>query len=313
MKVNAFKANTVSIDSKTGEYRDPLLKWPLRGAAFSNEVGEALRPLIGGYATLTWVPALMYIGADIYDKYKNDQTEYSPNSKRLLKQAIFQGTASILLPIAAVKLGQNMFSVFGKLGKDGISINQKEKVGKIAEEFIANGQMRAYQGKDEECVKAFMDRVYNKLDFEKRAKAINNPIRKIFIRTQERLKIKNEKINKYAETTIRELIENRKLMLQPTEEFKSTQAYKDYVNALSNEQTKNVATKSALTNFQKNKMLKGKIIKTIGGFLALGLLIKPIDTFVDEILIGKLLGPTIDNIKKTENLKRKQKDELIKE
>ena len=60
-------------------------------------------------------------------------------------------------------------------------------------------------------------------------------------------------------------------------------------------------------------MLKGKIIKTIGGFLALGLLIKPIDTFVDEILIGKLLGPTIDNIKKTENLKRKQKDELIKE
>ena len=212
MKVNAFKANTVSIDSKTGEYRDPLLKWPLRGAAFSNEVGEALRPLIGGYATLTWVPALMYIGADIYDKYKNDQTEYSPNSKRLLKQAIFQGTASILLPIAAVKLGQNMFSVFGKLGKDGISINQKEKVGKIAEEFIANGQMRAYQGKDEECVKAFMDRVYNKLDFEKRAKAINNPIRKIFIRTQERLKIKNEKINKYAETTIRELIENRKLM-----------------------------------------------------------------------------------------------------
>ena len=111
MKVCAFKADTVSIDSKTGEYRDPLMKWPLRGAAFTNEVGEALRPLIGGYATLSWVPALMYIGADIYDKYKNDQTEYSPNSKRLLKQAVFQGTASVLLPILAVKLGQNLFSV----------------------------------------------------------------------------------------------------------------------------------------------------------------------------------------------------------
>lgn len=311
MKVSTFRAETASIETKTNEYRDPLMKWPLRGAAFTNEVGEALRPLIGEYATLTWVPALMYIGADIYDKYKNDQTEYSPNSKRLLKQAIFQGTASILLPIAAVKMGQNLFSIFGKLGKDGITINKKERIGKIAEEFIANGQMRAYQGKDEECIQAFMDKVQNNLDFEKRRKAINNPFLKIFIRTEESLKLKAEKINKYAESTIKDLIEHRKLMLNPTEDFKSTKVYKDYVNALSNEQTKSVATKNALTNFQQSKMLKGKVVKTIGGFIALGLLIKPIDLFVHEILIGKLLGPTIDNIKKPENSKRNQKEEII--
>ena len=231
--------------------------------------------------------------------------KHTTNSKRLLKQAIFQGTASILLPIAAVKLGQNLFSIFGRLGKDGISINQKEKIGKIAEDFIKNGQMRAYQGKDKECVQAFMDRVHNKLDFEKRARAINNPIRKFFIQAQDKLKLNGEKFDKYAEKTIKELIENRKLMLKPTEEFKSTQAYKDYINALSNEQTKNVATKSALINYQKNKLLKGKVIKTIGGFLALGLLIKPIDKFVEEILIGKLIGPTIDNIKKPENTRKK--------
>ena len=58
-------------------------------------------------------------------------------------------------------------------------------------------------------------------------------------------------------------------------------------------------------------MLKGKVVKTIGGFIALGLLIKPIDMFVHEILIGKLLGPTIDNIKKPENSKRNQKEEII--
>ena len=56
-----FKADKQSIDKKTGEYKDPLMKWPLRGAAFTNEVGEAMRPLIGNYATLSWVPALMYI------------------------------------------------------------------------------------------------------------------------------------------------------------------------------------------------------------------------------------------------------------
>ena len=113
MKVSTFRADTHSVDNR-GEYRDPLMRWPLRGAAFTNEVGEALRPLIGGYATLTWVPVLMYIGADVYDKYKNDETEYSPDSRRLLKQAIFQGLSSILLPIAAVKIGQGLFSQFGR-------------------------------------------------------------------------------------------------------------------------------------------------------------------------------------------------------
>lgn len=83
------RADNHTIDSKTGGYKDPLMNWPLRGAAFTNEVGEALRPIIGNAANMTWVPALMYIGADVYDKYKNDQTEYSPDSKRCLKQAIF--------------------------------------------------------------------------------------------------------------------------------------------------------------------------------------------------------------------------------
>ena len=104
-----FKADKRTINKETGEYKDPLMQWPLRGAAFTNEVGEALRPVIGGYATLSWVPALLYIGADVYDKYKNDQTEYSPDSRRCLKQAIFQGMASVFLPLIAVKAGQNKY------------------------------------------------------------------------------------------------------------------------------------------------------------------------------------------------------------
>ena len=68
----SFRADNKTVN-QNGEYRDPLMRWPLRGAAFTNEVGEALRPIIGGYATLSWVPALMYIGADVYDKYKNNK------------------------------------------------------------------------------------------------------------------------------------------------------------------------------------------------------------------------------------------------
>lgn len=75
------RADNHTIDSKTGGYKDPLMNWPLRGAAFTNEVGEALRPIIGNAANMTWVPALMYIGADVYDKYKTIR----PNIVRIQK------------------------------------------------------------------------------------------------------------------------------------------------------------------------------------------------------------------------------------
>lgn len=44
-------------------------------------------------------------------------------------------------------------------------------------------------------------------------------------------------------------------------------------------------------------MLKGNFIKTIGGFIALGAAIKPIDNFVENVLIGKYVGPKIDKLK----------------
>ena len=70
------------------------------------------------------------------------------------------------------------------------------------------------------------------------------------------------------------------------------------MKSLKNDQTENVAIKSVLSKFQKHKMIKGKFIKTIGGFAALGIAIKPIDNFVENVLIGKYVGPGIDNFKK---------------
>ena len=294
MKVNTFRADTRSIDKTTGEYVDPLMKWPLRGAAFTNEIGEALRPLIGNAATICWAPALMYIGADIYDKYKNDKTEYSPNSRRLLEQAIFQGMASIFLPLVAVKAGQNLFSQFGRLGSDRMAVNTKERICNTAENFIANGQMHAYHNREVECIKAFRERVHNTIDYFKSEEVersifakISHNIEKIFFKKD------IDNIEKYSDATIKDLIDARKQLLNPSEEFKTTQIYKDYRKAISKEQTQNVAIKSALTKFQQKKMLKGRFIKTIGGFLALGLLIKPIDRFVENVLIGKVISPQL--------------------
>ena len=49
---------------------DPFMKWPLRGLAYSNELGECLRPVIGHWAWAFWAPAVAYIGADVADKYQ---------------------------------------------------------------------------------------------------------------------------------------------------------------------------------------------------------------------------------------------------
>ena len=293
----SFGADTIHKDPNTGEYRDPLMKWPLRGMAFTNEIGEALRPLIGNYATLSWAPALLYIGADVYDKYKNDQTEYSPDSKRCLKQAIFQGLASILLPIIAVKGGQNLFSLFGLLRNDKITFNAEEKIIELAQQFVANGKMHAYKGKDLECIKDFLDVVDNNIDYRKIDKSIKNPFKKGYNR---RFKINlKEHIDKYAKTIITDLINTRKSLLKPTDAYKQTPNYLNYNLALENGQTKNVAIKSVLKQNLGKSTLKGKFIKTAGGFLALGLAISPIDKFVEHVLIGKVIEPRLDKTKKS--------------
>jgi hypothetical protein len=269
------------------EYTDPLMTWPIRGAAFSNEVGEALRPIVGDVATLSWVPALLYFGADIYDKYKNDKTEYSPDKNRGLEQAIFQGMASITLPLIAVKAGQNLFSLLGIFSSDKLPINTKEHINKLAQQFVANGKMHAYHGKDEECAKEFLTTVANNMNLS------DNPYLKT---SYTRNKVN---INKNAKKTINNLISLRKNMLNPSKEFLNNPCYKHYKIAINKGQTKNVAIKSALTKELQNDALKGNLLKTLGGFVALGLSIKPIDNFVEHTLIEKIIAPKL-NKKRTD-------------
>ena len=296
MNINriSFKADS-SHKMQADEYKDPLLKWPLRGAAFTNEVGEGLRPLIGSAATLFWAPVFLYIGADVYDKYKNDKDVYSPDSRRMLKQACFQGFASVILPLAVIKAGQATFSLFGLSSKEKLTYNVQDKINELAKTFVANGNMKAYENKENECVNKFRDIVKNNLDFKKNKNFITKNLSKI----QEKLKINtNDNIQNYTDKTIQELIETRKSLFNPTNEFKQKKVFSIYEAALKKGETKSVASKSALTKMISNNTLKGRIIKTIGGFIAVGCAINPMDKFVEHTLIEKYLGPQIDKLKK---------------
>ena len=296
----SYCADTNTMNPLTGEYKDPLMKWPLRGAAFTNEVGEALRPVIGSCATLSWAPALLYIGADVYDKYKNNQTEYSPNSKRCLKQACFQGLASIILPVFAVKGGQKLFSLFGLKEKDKITYNAQEQINKLAQQFVANGKLRAYKDNDAACVNEFLEIVDNNVEYRMQMDYETNFLKKMF---SFRRVNKKEYLDRYAKKTVLKAIGTRKLLLKPKEFVKDHCLYKTFQKAMELGQTKNVAVKNVINKLLDTKVMKGRLIKTIGGFVALGIAIKPIDTFVEEVLIGKVIGPGLERNKK-ENLLR---------
>ena len=269
-----FNADIAKSKSASEEYVDPLMKWPMRGAAFTNELGEALRPLIGNYANIAWAPALLYIGADVYDKYKNNETEYSPDSRRGLKQAIFQGLASVLLPIVAIKSGQNLFSLFGLTTKDKISYNAQEQIIELAQQFVANGKIKAHYNKDEECVKEFIEIVKNNIDYKTQEDVIKNPLKKI---TNKYKVNTNDKLDVYARKVMTNLIETRKKILMSSELSKTDCLQENYQVALKAGQTKGVALRSVLIQDLKTKTLRGRMIKIIGGLVALGIAIKPTD------------------------------------
>jgi len=290
-----------SRDIKTGEYKDPLMKMPFRAMAFTNEVGESLRPIIGNYANLTWAPVLLYIGADVYDKYKNDKTEYSPSSRRFLKQAIFQGVASMLLPIVAVKATQNVVSVLGLLGKNKITFNSEEHIQNIAQQFIKNGNLASYANDDKACVEKFMNVVRSNMAFKSERERTSSSIIKNIQRMEksllEKLNInKSKNIEKYSKNLINEIINLRKQILNPSNDFKLTPIYAKFEKALQVGQSNSVAVKTVLIEKIEKSSFTGKVLKSLGGFLAIALLVKPIDDFVEHILIGKVVEPKLNKL-----------------
>ena len=75
------------------------------------------------------------------------------------------------------------------------------------------------------------------------------------------IQITQNDINKFAETTIKELIKIRKDLLNPADEFKISNTYLSFEQALKSGQTQNVAVKSILHKHLKQQTLKGKFIK----------------------------------------------------
>ncbi len=94
--------------------KDPYTEYPLRGFAYSNEVGVALKdlnPVCGKLEKFFWVPALSYFALDISDKFKKGKEE-GGTVKGLqygIRQGIFHALSSAALPMLAIDIGKEAF------------------------------------------------------------------------------------------------------------------------------------------------------------------------------------------------------------
>lgn len=323
--IEKIKNANVSIEGRhpKKDYNDPLTKWPARGLAYSNEIGAAISEVAPKTGLLLWIPALLYFGADIYDKYKNDKNSYDPSTRRGTKQAIFQLFASVILPTAAVKLGQKAASAFALKGKHGLTLQSQEELHRFTIDYIKQNKLRKYANKQNEYYDKFAEKLANHIDETKKESKFENIIKRavnwLFDREQPEAVTRStyKKIEKFTKANIEQIFKIREKLMSDTkpEEFSDKlfrkfkqveQEFKFQKGYTGN--AKEDAAKHVIKMFQEKQIFKNKLLKTVGGFIALGLLVKPIDKFVEHFVIDKFVEPGLTMLEKTQIKEFKEKN-----
>lgn len=299
------------------QYKDPLMKWPARGLAYTNEIGAAISEVAPTLGTLLWFPAMLYFGADIYDKYKNDKTSYNPSSVRGTEQAVFQALASVVLPTGAVIAGQKTTSLFGKFWKTGLTLQGQEDVINFLQGHMSRRNIAEHKDDIEGFKNSFKTALTNhtkKVKTELRTanpiKLIRNFVNSLYFKRKNEAIPYNKNIMNFANKNIDEMFSIYEQLMNDDsvkpKEFseKMFKKYKKIKNKfLSDDAYKDTAKSDAIEliikKFQKSKILNAKLLKTAGGFVALGLAINPIDHFVEHVVMKRFVGPRLKEIEQS--------------
>ncbi len=319
-KLPEVQSDKVEISSNAkadkAAYEDPLLRWPLRGLAFTNDIGAAVMDIAPGLGMGLWVPALMYFGADIYDKYKTDEKEYEPSGKRAFKQAVFQACASVMLPIVVVHNGQKAASLIGRNSKNGMSLQLQEEVDKFTVDLLKRRRLKDYENDREGFKKEFNEHLKNHLVDTENSRKTKNPFKILgrwIFGSKHSEKITDDKLKKveaYSNKNIDEMFAIRDdLLLNKKPQNLSKKLMNLYEETRNNfaKDTNTIeghvedAIKATLKQRQRDKLFHTKLGKTLGGFVALGVSIKFIDHFVEKYVIEKLVEPGLQNIEVSKN------------
>lgn len=299
---NSFKKDSMPV------YKDPLRTWPVKGLAYSNELGAVVSEISPKLGSALWVPALMYFGADIYDKYKNEETSYNPSPQRGLKEAVFQAMASVVLPTAAIHSGQRLVSGLNRFTKEGLTTQAKQQVLEQSLSYMQSQSLHTFVDNVEVYKEGFKNSVLTMASDAKGEFKTLKPVKKFFalvnpLKNNDGIALANQSklldfSSKQAEKIFEmraELMQNKKpkeLSKRLFKKFQQTQG--EYRKIYPADKYMGKAAKSILKDWNNSQIFKQKMVKTVGGFLALALLAKPIDDFVDHFVIKKTVEPGLD-------------------
>lgn len=305
-------AKTIQTDSKKHKakadepkYKDPLNSWAISALTYSSEIGATVNEIAPKLTFALWVPSFMYLGADIYDKYKNDKNEYSPSSKRAVKESIRQALTFFILPSAATIIGQKLTSPIGKLISGKISINARDSIYRHTNSAIEQATEENFRTK--ENFKEFLNKsVENHIQELENDRKQGNILKKAYRYLTGYFALADTdsaKVHAYITTNAEKIFEIKEKLKQGiTDKSIPTSVTEKYKNTLKNakqlfgqDQT-NMALKNALQNYQNHLIVKNKILKTLGGVASCLLFTQPIGYLVNKILMPQYITPGINLI-----------------
>ena len=301
-----FKSQNNNSENKKNKYHDPLNKGIFVALSNSNEIGTAISDIAPRLGTALWAPTFMYLGADIYDKYKNDKDNYDPSAKRAFKRAIYQALTSIVAMPAAIILGKYIISPLGKLDKTGVSGNTKDAIYRHTRDIISQAHGYAFENYDNfknVVLTTLQNTINSRKNETKTTNIFNRFYKKIFTEKYQILSNDESKIVKFAEQNAKKTFE----IFEALKSGDTKKVPKKILNIYNKILPKMKemyheadysyqATRNALMEYQTSLIFKNKLLKTISGITVMFLLTKPINDFVDKKIMKKVINPGIDQI-----------------
>lgn len=295
-----------SVTPHQNKYKDPLNSNSAVLMSYSNEVGTAVSEIAPKLGLALWIPTFMYLGADIYDKYKNDKDSYNPSAKRALKRAIFQGITCLVALPAVIFAGQYAVSPLGRLDKTGISGNVKDAIYRHTRNVVDQAHGTALENYEQfkNTILSTLENKFYARHYEKQTVNIFKRLyRKLFTHRYDILNSDIEKIKAFAEKNAKNTFDIAQAIKKGDTKSIPKKIYKKYQKVLPvmKETYKEAdysfqATRTALKEFQKSMIFRNKMLKTIGGLTALMLFAKPVNDYVDKHIMRKYIEPGVDQL-----------------
>jgi len=303
--VNNNDPTTATGIIKKKDYKDPLNSWYMKSLSYSNELGTAIMEVAPKLGAALWAPTFMYIGADIYDKYKNDKDEFNPSKRRGFERAIYQGITNLLVAPLIIFGGQKIISPISKLSKDGISSNAKDALFSHTRDVISQSPAESLNDMNKflEIVKTSLE---NKITARKTEQTTNNFFKKTIRNIRGHYVLAQTDKNKLMEFTDKNIEQIFKIKDSLTNKTQlkniNSNIYKEYNKILPKmiemygDDYYKEALKGGLKEYQNSLIFKNKLLKTAGGFVALLTLANPINKLIQNHFIEKYIDPGLQSI-----------------